>query len=64
MLFRLDIVGLHTEAKPTVGVQDGTTLYWVDTRQFFIYYKGTWYEQTESQDEEPADATPADDNER
>ena len=64
MLFRLDIVGLHTEAKPTVGIQDGTTLYWVDTRQFFIYYKGTWYEQTEAQDEEPADEELADDNER
>ena len=61
MLFRLDIVGLHTEAKPTVGIQDGTTLYWVDTRQFFIYYKGTWYEQTEAQ--EPAEAS-ANDSER
>lgn len=46
MVFRIDIVNLSTDAKPTAGVQDGTTLYWVDTKQFFIYYKGTWYEQT------------------
>lgn len=47
MIFRNDIVGLSSEEKPTEGLQDGSTLYLVDTKQFFIYYKGTWYEQTE-----------------
>ena len=46
MLFRIDIVKLSTEEKPSKNIQDGTTLYFVDTRQFFIYYKGVWYEQT------------------
>lgn len=46
MLFRIDIVQLSTEEKPSKNIQDGTTLYYVDTRQFFIYYKGVWYEQT------------------
>lgn len=47
MLFRIDIVQLSSEAKPSGdSIENGTTLYFVDTRQFFILYKGTWYEQT------------------
>lgn len=45
MKFRLDIVGLSTEEKPTEGVEDGTTYYTVDTQELYIYYKGTWYNQ-------------------
>lgn len=45
MPFRLDIVGLSTEEKPTENLQDGTTYYTVDTQEFYIYYKGTWYKQ-------------------
>lgn len=45
MEFRLDIVGLSTEDKPTTGIEDGTTYYTVDTQELYIYYKGTWYNQ-------------------
>jgi hypothetical protein len=45
MKFRLDIVGLSTEEKPTTGVEDGTTYYTVDTQELYIYYKGIWYNQ-------------------
>lgn len=45
MKFRLDIVGLSTEEKPTAGVEDGTTYYTVDTQELYIFYKGTWYNQ-------------------
>ena len=44
ILSRSDIVGLSTEEKP-LNQQDGTTFYEVDTGVFFIYYKGTWYQQ-------------------
>ena len=45
MQFRLDIVGLSTEDKPTTGIEDGTTYYTVDTQELYIYYKGNWYKQ-------------------
>lgn len=41
---RTDIIGLSTEEKP-LNQQEGTTFYEVDAGVFFIYYKGTWYEQ-------------------
>lgn len=44
ILSRTDLVGLSTEEKPSTQV-DGTTFYEVDTGVFFIYYKGTWYQQ-------------------
>lgn len=50
MLFRIDMVQLSNEAMPTGAIENGTTLYFVDTRQFFIYYKGEWYEQTSEGD--------------
>ena len=40
-----DMLGLSTESKPTTGVVDGTTFYEVDTTDFYIFYKGTWYLQ-------------------
>lgn len=57
--FRFDILGLAEEFEggiPTVmedgtPVQDGSTAYEVDTMKFYIYYKGTWYLQEESQEE-------------
>lgn len=45
MQFRLDLVGLSTEEKPTQGLQDGTTYYTVDTQELYIFYKGIWYNQ-------------------
>lgn len=48
-MFRIDIVGLSSEAMPEKDLKDGTTYYTVDTKQFYIYYKGEWYEQTESE---------------
>lgn len=62
--FRFDILGLAEEFSggiPTVmedgtPVQDGSTAYEVDTGKFYIFYKGTWYEQgaeeTQEQSEE------------
>lgn len=43
-LYRADIIGLSTDEKPSNQI-DGTTFYEVDTSNFYIYYKGTWYEQ-------------------
>lgn len=43
--YRADLIGLSTEAKPQENVIDGTTFYEVDTTNFFIFYKGTWYNQ-------------------
>lgn len=43
-LTRTDLIGLSTETKPE-NQKNGTTFYEVDTGAFFIYYKGTWYEQ-------------------
>lgn len=51
--FRFDLLGLSSEwseAIPEVmedgtPVQDGSTAYEVDTGIFYIFYKGTWYEQ-------------------
>lgn len=45
MEWRIDIVILSTETKPTKGLLNGSTLYEVDTGKLYIYYKGTWYEQ-------------------
>lgn len=56
MKFRIDIVGLSTETKPTTGIENGTTYYTVDTQEFYIFYKGTWYKQGE-QEETPAEET-------
>ena len=47
MKFRIDIVGLSTEDKPTEGINNGTTYYTVDTQELYIYYKGQWYKQGE-----------------
>lgn len=41
---RNDFLGLSSEEKPT-QVVDGSTYYEVDTTNFYIYYKGTWYKQ-------------------
>lgn len=49
-LYRTDIIGLSSETKPSNQI-DGTTFYEVDTMNFYIYYKGTWYLQ-EKQEEE------------
>lgn len=49
--FRFDLLGLSTEEKPTgkmndgTPLQDGTSYYEVDTMNFYLYYKGTWYLQ-------------------
>lgn len=38
-------VRLSTEPKPTNGIKDGDDLLLVDTKEVFIFYKGTWYLQ-------------------
>lgn len=46
---RYDFVGLSTEIKPdntNEKVVNGSTFYEVDTSKLFIYYNGTWYEQS------------------
>ena len=43
-LYKADLLGLSTDEKPSNQI-DGTTFYEVDTSTFFIWYKGTWYEQ-------------------
>jgi hypothetical protein len=46
---RWDFVGLSTDQKPTNAndkVVNGSTFYEVDTSKLFIYYEGTWYEQS------------------
>lgn len=53
--WRLDFVKLAAESNPTEGVENGSTLYEVDTGKLYIYYKGTWYEQD-------AEETPAENN--
>lgn len=45
--YRLDFVRLAGEEKPITGVEDGSTLYEVDTQVLYIFYKGTWYEQSD-----------------
>lgn len=44
---RTDIVILSTEDKPIEGLENGSTCYEVDTGVLYIYYKGTWYEQSD-----------------
>lgn len=40
---RNDYLGLSTEPKPS-PVVTGSTFFEVDTENFYIYYKGEWYE--------------------
>lgn len=49
-LYKADLIGLSTESKPTNQI-DGTTYYEVDTMVLYIYYKGTWYKQEETTEE-------------
>lgn len=41
---KIDFIGLSTEEKQT-DVANGSTFWEVDTSKFYIFYKGTWYEQ-------------------
>lgn len=50
MNFRVDIVGLSTDTKPTENVADSTTFYCVDNQKLYVYYKGTWYDQDPSEE--------------
>lgn len=49
--YRLDFVRLAGEEKPITGVEDGSTLYEVDTQVLYIFYKGIWYNQTNPESE-------------
>lgn len=40
----VNYIGKSDETKPTTGVKDGETLYLVDTKETFIFYKGQWWE--------------------
>lgn len=51
MKSRVSIVRLSTEDKPTSGIEDGSLLYLVDTKDIYIFYKGSWYKQTEDESE-------------
>lgn len=42
---RVEIIGLSTEEKPTEDIINGSTYREVDTKKFYIFYNGTWYEQ-------------------
>ena len=57
MNFRLDIVGLSDETKPLTGIENGTTYYTVDTQELYIFYKGTWYKQGETEDDQEEETT-------
>lgn len=46
MVYRFDYLRLSSEAKPE-PVVDGSSLYEVDTQKLYLYYKGTWYSQSE-----------------
>lgn len=47
----MDYIGLSTEEKPSENLVNGTTLYEVDTGNFYIYYKENWYLQGENNSE-------------
>ena len=55
-LYRVDLVGLSTESKPTAQI-NGTTYYEVDTMKFYIWYKGEWYLQEETEETNETDDT-------
>ena len=42
----MDYVGLSSETKTITGIEDGSTFYEVDTSKLYIFYAGTWYEQS------------------
>lgn len=42
---RYDYLKLSSESKPTSEAVDGSTLYEVDTGDFYIFYQGQWYKQ-------------------
>lgn len=52
MEFRLDIVGLSDEDKPTDGIENGTTYYTVDAQELYIFYNGLWYKQGKEESED------------
>lgn len=60
-MYKADLIGLSTEAKPSNQI-DGTTFYCVDTSEFYIYYKGTWYKQGAT--EEVSNSNVSDSNSR
>lgn len=51
MIYRFDFLRLEDEGFPTEAVT-GSTCYFVDTQELYIYYKGDWYLQGESQEAE------------
>ena len=50
MVYRFDFLRLEDEDFPT-DVVTGSTCYFVDTQELYIYYKGDWYLQGNSQDD-------------
>ena len=45
MDFRFDYLRLAEEDFPTENLVNGTTCYFVDTGDFYIYYNDEWYNQ-------------------
>lgn len=48
--YRWDFIGLSTDTKPTPAtsenVVDGSTFYCSDTSKLYVFFKGSWYENT------------------
>jgi hypothetical protein len=42
---KMEIIGISTEEKPTENIINGSTYKEVDTKKFYIFFDGTWYEQ-------------------
>lgn len=49
--FRADILRLKDEGFPTKNIVNGFTCYFVDTKEFFIFYNGEWYPQNSNSEE-------------
>ena len=54
IISHFDFVGLSTDSKPT-NVKDGSTFLEVNTTNFYIFYKGTWYNQSSAEEPEEAE---------
>lgn len=60
---KYDLVGLSSGTKPT-DVKNGSTFLEVDTSDVYIFYEGTWYNQSSSSSGDDEEAlTPVTENE-
>ena len=40
----INYIAKSDEPKPTTGIKAGEVLYWVDTKESFIWYDGQWWD--------------------